>query len=231
MKTTRNIVLATLLSAAVALPLTGILNAPTTDAQTKVKDTKDTKVNFVTVPGGEYNLDANHSTVGFDIRHYEINWVSGRFKDFTGKVNYNEQDVTKSTVEFVAKVESIDTGVAGRDRHLRTPDFFDAPTFPEIKFASTRVEKKGKDKFVLHGDFTMKGVTKPISFPFALTGAVVDARGNTRFGIAAETRIDRREYGITWGKTMASGGLDIGNEVVVKLNLEALKPAVKKDAE
>ena len=228
MKTTRNIFLAALLSAAVAFPFTDILNAPVADAQTKIKDTK---VNFVAVPGGEYNLDANHSTVGFHIRHYEINWVSGRFRDFVGKVNYNEQDITKSTVEFVAKVESIDTGVAGRDKHLRTPDFFDAPTHPEIKFASTRVEKKGKDKFILHGDFTMKGVTKPISFPFAMTGAVADARGNTRFGIAAETRIDRRDYGITWGKPMASGGLDIGNEVVVKLNLEALKPAPKKDAE
>lgn len=231
MKTLRNIGLAALLSTLVALPFVGGSSAPTAEAQEKIKDTKNAKINYVAVPGGDYNLDANHSTIGFDIRHYEINWVSGRFRDFVGKVNYNEQDPTKSTVEFVAKVESIDTGVAGRDKHLRTADFFDAPTHPEIKFVSTRVEKKGKDKFILHGDFTMKGVTKQISFPFNMTGAVVDARGNTRFGIEARAKIDRRDYGITWGKAMPSGGLDIGNEVAVNLNLEALKPAPKKEAE
>jgi len=226
MKIIRNVFLAAFLSAFIAVPF--IDTTPIAEAQGKAKDTK---VNYVAIPGGDFNLDPNHSTIGFDIRHLEINWISGRFKDFTGKVNYNEQDITKSTVEFTAKVESIDTGVAGRDKHLRAADFFDVATHPEIKFVSTRVEKKGKDKFVLHGDFTMKGVTKQISFPFNITGANVDGRGNTRFGIEARTRINRRDFNITYGNALPAGGFDIGNEVTVNLNLEALKPAPKKAAE
>jgi polyisoprenoid-binding protein YceI len=228
MKIAGNIFAAALLTAFFALLLNGSPATPIAGAQEKAKDTR---VNYAPVPGGDYNLDANHSTIGFAIRHMEINWVEGRFKDFTGKVSYNEQNVTKSTVEFTAKVESIDTGVAPRDKHLRTADFFDAATYPEIKFVSTRVEKKGKDKFVLHGDFTMKGVTKPISFPFTMTGAVIDGRGNARFGIEAHTRIDRRDYNITWGKALANGGFDLGSEVTINLNLEALKPAAKKATE
>ncbi|HXG84687.1 MAG TPA: YceI family protein [Pyrinomonadaceae bacterium] len=228
MKIVRNTFPAVLLSAFIALSFIGGTTTPVAGAREKVRDVK---VNYVAIPGGDYILDPNHSTIGFDIRHLEINWVGGRFKDFTGKVNYNEQDATKSTVEFTAKVESIDTGVAGRDKHLRTADFFDVATYPEIKFVSTRVEKKGKDKYILHGDFTMKGVTKQISFPFNMTGAIVDGRGNTRFGIEARTRINRRDYNITYGNALPAGGFDLGNEVTINLNLEALKPAPKKAAE
>jgi polyisoprenoid-binding protein YceI len=169
--------------------------------------------------------------IGFAIRHYEISFVRGRFKDFTGTIRYDESDVSKSAVEFAARIESIDTGVDPRNAHLRTADFFDAAKFPELTFKSTRVERKAKDQYVIHGDFTLKGVTKQISFPFTLTGAVKDARGNTRIGVAAQTKIDRRDYGITWGKPMANGGLDVGNEVMIDLQLEALKPAPKPAGE
>lgn len=185
------------------------------------------KVKYVPIPGGEYKMDASHSVIGFSIRHFEISWVRGRFKDFVGTINYDESDVTKSSVEFTAKIESIDTGVQNRDAHLRTADFFDAAKFPDMTFKSTRVERKGKDQYVLHGDFTLKGVTKQISFPFTLTGAVKDARGNTRFGVAAQTTLDRREYGITWGMPMGNGGVNVGNEVTIDLQLEALKAAPK----
>ena len=185
------------------------------------------KVKYVPIPGGEYKMDASHSVIGFSIRHFEISWVRGRFKDFVGTINYDESDVTKSTVEFTAKIESIDTGVQNRDAHLRTADFFDAAKFPDMTFKSTRIERKGKDQYVLHGDFTLKGVTKQISFPFTLTGAVKDARGNTRFGVAAQTTLDRREYGITWGMPLGNGGVNVGNEVTIDLQLEALKAAPK----
>jgi polyisoprenoid-binding protein YceI len=114
---------------------------------------------------------------------------------------------------------------------LRTADFFDAAKYPEMTFKSTRVERKAQDQYVLHGDFTLKGVTKQISFPFTMTGAIKDAQGNTRFGVAAQTKIDRRDYGITWGNPMVNGGLDVGNEVMIDLQLEAVKPTSKPAAE
>jgi polyisoprenoid-binding protein YceI len=170
-----------------------------------------TKVNYAPIPSGEYKR--------------------GRFKDFTGTIRYDDADVSKSSVEFAAKIESIDTGVDARNAHLRTADFFDAAKHPEMTFKSTRVERGAQDQYVLHGDFTLKGVTKQISLPFTMTGAIKDAKGNTRFGIAAQTKIDRREYGITWGHPMANGGLDVGNEVMIDLQLESVKPASKPAAE
>ena len=188
---------------------------------------KAAKVSYVPIPAGDYKIDPAHSVIGFAIRHLEINWVEGRFKNFTGTIHYNDADITKSSVEFTAKVESIDTGVEARDKHLRTADFFEVEKYPEMTFKSTRVERKGKNGGVLHGDFTLKGVTKQVSLPFTITGAINDGRGNTRIGINAQTKINRRDYGITWGKAMDNGGLDVGNEVNISLNLEALKPGQK----
>ena len=194
---------------------------------TRVAEAQQNKaaVTFEAIPTGDYKLDPSHSLIGFSIRHFEISFVRGRFKDFNGMIHYDASDVTNSTVEFTAKVESIDTGVAGRDNHLRTADFFEVAKYPEMTFKSTKVERKNKNQYVLYGDFTLKGVTKQISFPFTMTGALKDARGNTRFGVAAEAKINRRDYGITWGNTMANGGLNVGNEVTIDLQLEAVKPA------
>ena len=122
------------------------------------------------------------------------------------------------------KIDSVDTHNAKRDQHLKSPDFFNAKQFPVMTFKSTKVEKKGNG-YVMHGDFTMKGVTKQISFPFNLTGAVKDNRGNVRFGVAAETKINRRDYGINWGAKMANGGLNVADEVMIDLQLEAVKAA------
>ena len=185
---------------------------------------KPAKVTFEPISTGDYKIDPAHSLIGFSIRHFEISLVKGRFKDFSGMIHYDSADATKSTVEFTAKAESIDTGVTGRDNHLRSADFFDVAKFPEITFKSTQVEKKG-NSYVLHGDFTMKGVTKQISFPFTIAGAIKDNRGNTRFGVAAETKLNRRDYGITWGAAMANGGLNVADEVTIDLQLEALKAA------
>ena len=200
----------------------GVVATPAANAQVR-----PAKVSYVAIPGGDYKIDPAHSTIGFSIRHYEINWVSGRFKDFNGMIHFDDRDVTKSSVEFTARVESIDTGIAPRDNHLRSADFFEVAKHPELTFKSTRVERKGKDSYVLHGDFTLKGVTKQVALPFTITGAIKDPRGNTRFGIDAHTKIDRRDYGITWGKALEGGGLDLGNEVTIALALEAVKPAPK----
>lgn len=222
MKRVRNAFRAVMLAAVVAVPFVGVAVSRATARQEK-----PAKVAYAPVTGGDYNIDPAHSVIGFSIRHLEIAWVEGRFKDFKGTIHFDDKDVTKSSVEFSAKVESIDTGVEARNKHLRTADFFDVEKFPEMSFKSTRVERQSKDKYVLHGDFTLKGVTKQVSLPFTFTGAVKDPWGNTRFGVQAQTKINRRDYGITWGKALENGGLDVGNEVTIELQLEAVKPAPK----
>lgn len=199
-----------------------------TGSSTAVVSAAAVDVKYAPVPAGEYNIDPAHSIIGFAVRHLEINWVEGRFKDFKGTINFDDKDVTRSTVNFNAKIASIDTGVEPRNKHLRTADFFDAEKFPEMTFASTKVEKKGKNKYTLTGDLTIKGVTKTVSFPFTITGSVKDPWGGTRFGIQAETVINRRDYGITWGSPMAEGGFDVGSDITVRLQLEAVKPGPKK---
>jgi polyisoprenoid-binding protein YceI len=193
------------------------------------KNNAVTKPAYLPIPGGDYRMDAAHSVIGFSIRHNELALVNGRFKNFTGMIQYDDKDVTKSSVEFTAKVESIDTGVEGRDKHLRTADFFEVEKYPEMTFKSTRVERKGKN-LILYGDLTLKGVTKPVTLPFTLTGAIKDGRGNTRIGIAAQTKIDRRDFGITWGHALAGGGFDVAHEVIIDLQLEALMPPPKPAA-
>lgn len=181
-------------------------------------------IKYSPIVSGRYDFDAAHGIIGFGVRHLGIALVEGRFKDFKGSVNYDEKDITRSTVEFSAKIASVDTGVAPRDAHLKSADFFEAEKFPEMTFKSTKVEKKGKG-LVLSGDLMIKGVTKQVSFPFALTGAVADPWGGTRFGIEASTSLNRRDFGINYGNLLPSGALDVGNEVEIDLHLEAVKAA------
>jgi polyisoprenoid-binding protein YceI len=180
----------------------------------------------IAAPGGDYKIDPAHSIIGFSIRHLEINWVEGRFKDFTGIIHFDPNDVTKSSVDFTAKVDSIDTGIEPRNGHLKSPDFFDAAKYPELIFKSTGVNK-GNDGYVLHGDLALKGVTKPVAIPFTLTNPIKDPFGNMRVGIEGHTKIDRRDYGITWGHALPGGGFDVGNDVTINLFLEAYQPIPK----
>ena len=229
----RKIVLTGTLALFVGLPFVGLIasipaaNAEAGEIAQGDKAAKPTKVSYIPINAGDYSLDQNHSVIGFTIRHNELTLVSGRFKSFTGAIHFDDKDVTKSSVEFKAKTESIDTGVEGRDKHLRTADFFEVAKYPEMTFKSTRVERKGKDRYVLYGDLTIKDVTKPVALPFTITGAIKDGRGNTRIGIAAQTTIDRRDYGITWGHALAGGGFDVGHDVTIDLHLEAIQPAPK----
>ncbi len=202
------------------------ITIPEAKAQGAQDKAAATKPAYLPILGGDYRLDVAHSVIGFAILHNELALVKGRFKDFTGTIHFDDKDMTRSSVEFKAKVESIDTGVEARDKHLRTADFFDVAQFAEMSFQSTRVEQKGKS-YILHGDLTIKGVTKPVALPFTLTGAIKDGRGNTRIGVAAQTKIDRRDFGITWGHALAGGGFDVAHEVLIDLQMEALQPAPK----
>jgi len=164
--------------------------------------------------------------IGFGVRHLGIALVEGRFKDIKGTVDYNAEDVTRSSVQFTARIDSIDTGIAPRDAHLKSPDFFDSAKFPEMTFKSTKIERSNK-RMTITGDLTIKGVTKQVSFPFSITGGIKDPWGGTRFGIAAGTMLNRRDFGINFGSELPSGALDVANEVSVELHIEALKAESK----
>ena len=179
---------------------------------------------------GTYNFDKAHGFIGFKVKHMGLIEVPGFFRDFTGTVNYDNADPTRSTVEFTAKATSVDTGVAGRDRHLRTADFFDVEKFADLTFKSTKVEKKGKG-WIVSGDLTMRGVTKAVTIPFEITGFVPGSdRAGAKIGIAGETLINRRDFGVNYGTNMPSGIPVIADQVKVVLQIEAGKPGPPRPA-
>lgn len=178
---------------------------------------------------GVYNFDLAHSNIGFRIKHMGLAEVPGSFTDYSGTINYNADDVTKSSVNFTAKVASVNTGIGKRDEHLRTADFFEVEKFPEMSFKSTKIEKKSENQFVATGDFTLKGVTKQIALPFTINGFLKDQRG-VKIGASAVSTINRQDYGITWGKVLDSGALALSNDVQINLQIEAAKPQPKPEA-
>jgi len=179
---------------------------------------------------GTYAFDKAHSFIGFKVKHMGLIEVPGFFRDFTGTVNYDAADPSKSTVEFKAMVTSVDTGVAGRDAHLRRADFFEVEKYPELTFKSTKVEKKGSG-WIVSGDLTMRGVTKPVSIPFEITGFLPGGeRSGAKIGISGETKINRRDFGVNYGNNLPSGIPAIADDVKVVLQIEAGKPGPPRPA-
>ncbi len=181
--------------------------------------------NVITAPvSGQYKFDNSHTAIEFRIKHFGLVDVPGFFRDFTGSIDINAADMTKSAVQFSAKMTSVDTGIAGRDNHLRTADFFEVEKYPEMTFKSTKVDMRGATWY-LTGDLTLKGVTKSVTFPFDIVGFLPDARsGGTRVGVVAETTINRRDFGVTYGGNLPNGAQMLSDNVRVILNLEALAP-------
>ncbi len=174
-----------------------------------------------TLAADKYAIDPVHCHIGFSVKHLVINNIKGRFNDYTGAIVYDEQDITKSSVEITIKTASINTDFKFRDDHLRAPDFFDAVKYPEITFKSTRIEKRGA-AYAAVGIFTLHGVAKEIMLPFKVNGKS-NFQGETHLGVEATIVIDRRDFGMTWNATLESGGLVVGNEVTIELNIEAIK--------
>jgi polyisoprenoid-binding protein YceI len=177
---------------------------------------------------GAYGFDKAHTSIGFRVKHMGLVEVPGFFRDFTGTINYDPKDVTKSTVEFTAKVTSVDTGVAPRDTHLRSADFFEVEKYPDLTFKSTKIEKKDKG-LILTGDLTMKGVTKSISFPFNIAGFIKGERG-TRMGATAETVVNRKDFGVNYDNKLPNGTSAVADNITVVLNIEANMAAPKPEA-
>ncbi|HEY8133397.1 MAG TPA: YceI family protein [Thermoanaerobaculia bacterium] len=170
-------------------------------------------------------VDKNHSEATFQVRHL-VSRVSGKFDDFTGSISVDQANPAASSVEFTIKTPSIDTGVADRDKHLRSADFFDAEKYPEISFKSTSIKSSGrKDVYDVTGTFTMHGVTKTITLPVEFLGFVKDPRGNQRAGFTAHTTLNRKDYGINWNRALDAGGTLLSDDVDITVNIEAAKSA------
>lgn len=176
-----------------------------------------------------YTIDAGHSEVGFKIRHLVSN-VRGRFNDFSGTINMDPKNVQNSSVEFRIKAESIDTNQANRDKHLRAEDFFFVEKYPEITFKSDSVKPAGKDKYNVTGTLTMRGVSKKITLPVTYTGEVKDPWGNVKAGFETATTLNRKDYGIVWNQAVDNGGVILGDDVQIEINLETQKQAPKAAA-
>jgi polyisoprenoid-binding protein YceI len=176
-----------------------------------------------------YQIDPAHTTIGFSVEHMVISKVSGRFKEFRGtlEVDPSATPVVRAAAATV-KAASIDTGIEKRDEHLRGPDFFDAARFPELTFVSQKVAAKD-GKHYITGTLTIHGVSREVTAPFTVKGPVKDPWGSTRIGLHATGTISRKDYGLTWSKTLETGGLVVGDEVEIDLQVEAVKaPAAQK---
>lgn len=171
-----------------------------------------------------YKIDPMHSTVGFSVTHLVINKVKGKFTEFNGTVVVNDKAIQEATGTIQTK--SVDTGIAPRDADLRSANFFDVAKYPTITFTSKRVEKQG-DQTMLVGDFTMHGVTKEMALPVTLSGPIKDPWGNNRIGLEAKTKLNRKDYGLTYNKALETGGLVVGDEIEIEINAEAAMPASK----
>jgi polyisoprenoid-binding protein YceI len=169
-------------------------------------------------------IDPTHSEVSFQIRHL-VSQVRGRFNDFGGVIQMDPKNLAASSVDFHIKTTSIDTNQADRDKHLRTADFFDVAKYPEITFKSKSIAAAGKDKYNVTGTLTLHGVSKDITIPVTYLGAVKDpfGGGGSRAGFQLETTLDRKDYGIVWNKAIDNGGVMLGDDVKVAINLESVK--------
>jgi polyisoprenoid-binding protein YceI len=170
-----------------------------------------------------FNVDKAHSEATFQVRHM-MSKVSGRFDDFSGKINADRANPAASSVEFTMKTASINTGNADRDKDLRSANFFDAEKNPEITFKSTKiVASKKKDLYEVTGDLTMHGVTKRVTLPVEFNGFGKDPWGGERAGFSLTTTLNRKDYGVNWNKALDNGGVLLGDDVTININIEAAK--------
>ena len=173
-----------------------------------------------------WTVDKAHSEVGFQIRHF-VAKVRGRFTDFTGSITANAAKPDASSVEFTIKTTSIDTANEGRDKHLRSADFFDVEKFPEITFKSSKVKPTGKDKYDVTGTLTMHGVAKEVTLPVSFGGTMTtkdrEGKESLKGGFETEITLNRKDYGIVWNRVLDSGGAMLGDDVSVQIQIEANK--------
>jgi polyisoprenoid-binding protein YceI len=181
--------------------------------------------------GTTWTLDADHSQVGFRVRHMMVSWTQGRFQKFQGTVAYDDAQPELARFDITIDASSVDTNLAKRDEHLRSADFFDTAKHPTLTFKSRKVERAGEGKLKVAGDLTIRGVTRPVVLDVADIGpARNDPWGGTRRGATATTRISRKDFGLLWNGAVEGGGVLVGDEVLIQLEVELIKQQPQQTA-
>ncbi|MGW2277519.1 YceI family protein [Streptomyces sp. NPDC001770] len=174
---------------------------------------------------GTYTIDPAHSSIGFTVRHAMVTNVRGSFGEHEGTLVLNGTDPHHSTASIDVRIASIDTGIADRDGHLRSGDFFDAETFPLMTFRSTSAEQLGGDTYRITGDLTIKDVTRPLSIDLEFNGSATDVYGNQRVGFEGNADILRSDWGLTWNAALETGGVMVSDKVKLTFDISAIKAA------
>ncbi|MFT4235746.1 MAG: YceI family protein [Microbacterium sp.] len=174
---------------------------------------------------GTWNIDPQHSRIGFSTRHAMVAKVRGAFNELTGIVIVDGEHPEKSHVEVTVKMASIDTRSQQRDDHLRSADFFDVETYPEMRFVSERIEEVDDSSYLVTGPLTIRDITRTITIPLAFTGVESDPTGQLHAGFEGTRRIDRREWGVAWNTPLDSGGVLVSDKILLEFELELLKEA------
>jgi polyisoprenoid-binding protein YceI len=172
---------------------------------------------------GTYTLDTAHTRLGFVARHAMVTKVRGAFNDFAGTAVIDGDAPERSSVQLTIKVDSIDTRNAQRDEHLRTNDFLDIATYPEITFNSTAIKQTGEAQFEVTGDLTIKGTTKSVTIPLEYTGTAIDPFGNARIGLEGTLVINRSDYGVNWNAALETGGVLVSEKITLEFEISAIK--------
>lgn len=171
-----------------------------------------------------WTIDPDHSNVGFSVRHFMVSNVKGSFQKHSGTVEIDDKDITKSKVEVSIDTNSVNTNVAKRDEHLRSADFFDVAKYPTMTFVSKKVAKAGKNKLKVTGDLTLHGVTKTVVLDVeGPSKESKDPYGNFRKGVSATTKINRKDFGLVYNAALETGGVAVGEEVTISLDIEMIK--------
>ena len=174
-----------------------------------------------------WNIDPTHSAVEFAVRHLMIATVRGRFADVTGVVEMNDSDAALSKVDVTIQAASIDTRQEQRDAHLRSADFFDVAQFPTLRFVGKQIRGDVNGDFTLLGDLTIRGVTREVTLDVTNEGRVQDPWGNARAGFTAKGKIARSEFGLTWNQVLEAGGVAVGDEIKISIDVELVKASVE----
>jgi len=179
-----------------------------------------------------WQVDPNHSAAQFAVRHLGLSTVRGAFTKLSGTVQLDDQDISKSTVEVTIDAASVDTRVADRDKDLRSDHFFDVAKYPTITFKSKKVEQAGAGKLKVTGDLTIHGITKEVVLGVdGLSPAVKDPWGNQRAAASATTKINRQDFGVKWNATMDNGGVVVGDDVNITIDVELVQKAAGKSGD
>ncbi|MGW6546070.1 YceI family protein [Streptomyces massasporeus] len=174
---------------------------------------------------GDYTIDPAHSTIGFVARHAMVTNVKGSFQDFTGTLHLDGTDPSRSTASLDVVMDSIETGNADRDGHLKSADFFKADEFPAMTFRSTKAEALGGDDYRITGDLTILGTTHPLTIDLEFNGAAKDPFGNERVGFEGKAEILRSEWGLTWNAALETGGVLVSDKIKLNFDISAIRNA------